>query len=239
MKCAPLLLAAALLAGGCAPKNWNHEEDGAFDPFEPLNRQTYKLNKGLDTLVLRPLAKGYSNLPAPVRTGIGNFYRNLSEPGNALNNTLQRKGKGAIGATARFAFNTVLGLGGLVDVASHMDIPYQPAGFGQTLRGYGLSDTAYFYLPLLGPSTMADGIGTAVDGTTRPHAYVQNGQVRTGLSVLEGVHTRAELLQVTDLIESTALDEYLFTRDAYEDLRQQETPARVWGAEFTGRGAAW
>ena len=233
-KLLPLLLAAAALAGGCAPKSWDSEYDGAYDPMEKFNRSSYKVSKGLDNVVMKPAAGAYNRLPAPVRSGFRNFFHNLEEPGNIVNNALQKKGKGALNSTARFVFNTVFGLGGLLDVSSRMDLPRAPASFGQTIRGFGVNNTAYLYLPMTGPTTLADGVGAAADTFTRPQNYRIHVDAVNVINATEGLVKRADLLETTDLIEATALDEYLFVRDAYEDSRRHDTPTGMWKLTPTG-----
>lgn len=230
-KSTPLLALALLLAAsGCAPKNWNTEEDGAFDPLEGINRETHKLNKGLDFLILKPAAKTYRFLvPDPLQAGVDNVINNLGEPANIANNALQKKGTAAIQSTARFAFNTVLGIGGLFDVASKMDLPRQEADLGQTLRGYGMKDTMYIVLPLLGPTTVADGIGFGGDSLLSPQQHIDDEATQKGVAGVSVVHIRASLLDETELADEIALDEYLFIRDAYEERRLSRVPTDLWG----------
>lgn len=223
-------LAAALL-GGCAPKNWDAEEDGAYDGFEPLNRDIYKLNKGLDFLIVKPVARTYRFIaPSPLRTAVDNVLNNLLEPRNMANNFFQRQGDATVNSAARFVFNSTIGLGGVFDVADSMGVGESPTDFGQTLRAYGLSDTTYIFLPLLGPSSLADAVGVAVDGEAYPPAYIEHVPTRNEIYGVAAVHTRAKYLDASDLLEGVALDEYSFLRDTYEERRQAETPPRseVW-----------
>ena len=223
-----LFIAAALAAGGCAPKNWNTSENGPFDPLEGFNREIYKFNKGLDFVLLKPAATVYKKFPPALKTGVENVFSNLAEPSNAVNNALQKEGSSAINSTARFTINTVLGVGGLVDVADMWEIPQREADFGQTLRSYGLRNTMYFVLPVLGPTTFGDGLGSAGEATLSPLSYVKNNRTRGIATSVGVVNTRAQLLETTELLEEIALDEYLFVRDAYEEQRSQSAPIDLW-----------
>ncbi len=220
-----LLLAVMLTAGGCAPKEWSFDDEGAYDPVEPVNRAIYGVNKEADFFVLKPLAKGYRQFPPPLRRGAGNFWANLGEPANAVNNALQKKGDDAAASAGRFVLNSVFGIGGIFDVATPMGVPRARADFGQTLRGYGLGDTAYIVLPLIGPSSFADAIGTGADSYLEPARYL-DPQERNIAAAFKAVHRRYEFLQAGDIAEQAALDEYSFVRDIYEEKRRSLVPAR-------------
>ena len=184
----------------------------------------------MDTILFKPTAKVYRTVtPSFVRTGVNNVFDNLHEPTNALNNAFRKDGDASVNSIARFTFNTVLGVGGLIDVADMMEIPQKRADFGQTLRGYGMTDTAFFVFPLGGPSTFADSMGNDIDTIVKPHYYIRNDKKRSVVFAVQGVNTRTNLLNATDLVEDVALDEYLFVRDVYEARRRQSTPTRLWG----------
>lgn len=219
---------ALIITAGCAPKNWNSEEDGPFDPLEDVNRAVFRLNSGLDTLLLKPAATAYEKFPAPVKTGVGNIFSNLAEPANAVNNALQKEGSASINSTARFVINSVFGLGGLIDVANMWDIPEQKADLGQTLRGYGMKNSAYLVLPLLGSSTFADSLGNSGDRLLAPQNYITNSAPRNTVTAVRAVHIRTDLLPLTRLAEEISLDEYFFIRDSYEQKRQEEVK-RIFG----------
>src|SRR3546814_6026547 len=89
----------------------------------------------------------------PVRDGLGNALRNISEPVNFLNFLLQFKIGKAAETLGRFVVNTTFGVGGLVDVAKTkpFNLPYRRNGFANTLGFYGVEPGPYFYLPLVGP----------------------------------------------------------------------------------------
>ena len=224
-----IIAAALLLVSGCAPKSWDAEEEGAYDPLEPINRGSYKVHKFLDGVVLKPVAKAYDKSPDFVKTSVGNFYNNLGEPANMVNNALQQDILAATTSLARFGINSTFGLIGLFDVAATAtSLSHQPADFGQTLRGYGMDDTSYIFLPLLGPSSFADGVGNGVDIWLSPTTYIDDDGTRVAIFGVGAVHRRAELLEATELAESAALDEYSFIRDAYEDQRRANAPQDLW-----------
>ena len=220
---------ALLLFNSCAPKNWDSEAEGAFDPLEGINRTTYKFNKGMDFILLKPAATVFQKFPSPVKTGVNNFFNNLSEPTVATNKALQKKGDDSLNSVTRFVVNSTFGIGGLFDVATMWDVP-QPSetDFGQTLRGYGMHDSVYFVLPLLGPSTFSDSIGSVGDNTLSPINYIDSDKVRYSIYALGAINTRSNLLPTTDLIEEIALDEYSFVRDAYEEQRKNNIPTGLW-----------
>ena len=214
-----LPLAAALAAGGCAPKDWDSEYDGAYDPLEGLNRKTYALNKGLDKVLLKPAARAYVLLPSAGRAAVGRFFDNLDEPVSAANNLLQIKPDRAASSVARFAVNSTFGVAGFFDPASAMEIERAEEDFGQTLRHYGWRQPPYLVLPLFGPSSLADAVGTAADFFVPSPEDLLHNDAQIGMAVLQGVHIRSEFLDAGELAEE-ALDEYVFVRDIYEDARQ-------------------
>lgn len=217
-----------LLASGCASSQWDAETEGAYDPLEPINRGSYRVHKVVDGALLKPLASAYDQTPLVFRTAMGNVYDNLGEPANMVNNALQKNGDGAGSSLARFGINSTFGLAGLFDAAAHIGLKRQPADFGQTLRGYGAENSAYLFLPLLGPTTVADGVGTGVDAFMSPVTYLDDERTRWIIGGAQAIHRRAELLNATDLAESAALDEYAFIRDAYEDRRRANAPKNLW-----------
>lgn len=135
-----------------------------YDPWERLNRATYRFNARFDEAIFFPVANAYKRvLPAPLRTGVNNFFGNLAEVDSVLNYALQ--GRIGLGARSlvRFAVNSTVGIGGLFDIARRFDIPRAPTGSGTTLAKWGMHPGPYLVLPLLGPSTLREGIGLLGD----------------------------------------------------------------------------
>jgi phospholipid-binding lipoprotein MlaA len=138
-----------------------------YDPWEGWNRGVYRFNYGFDKFVFLPLVRGYQFIvPATGRKGVTNFFSNLSEVQNFVNNLLQAKAEGCVNSVLRFAFNSTLGLGGLMDPATEMGFPEWKEDFGQTLGVWGLGPGPYMVLPVLGPSSLRDAGGLAVDAVT-------------------------------------------------------------------------
>ncbi len=187
----------------------------ARDPWERMNRTTYKFNDGLDRAVLKPLAKGYVKIaPPPVRTGVTNFFDNLETPVTMVNDLLQWQIKAFFSDTARLVLNTTLGIGGLLDPATRAGLDKNDRDFGQTLGVWGVKSGPYVVLPVLGPSDVRDAGGKLVDTYSNPRNYIQDPWVRWGMWGLRGVDIRSRLLYTDSLVQS-AYDPYAFVRNAY------------------------
>lgn len=207
-----LLLAASAL-GGCA----HTPPDDPSDPLEGWNRGVYKFNTVADKYVLRPVAKGYDKVtPAPVKTGIGNFFSNLMYPTVIVNDLLQLKIKQFGHDTLRFVVNTLIGLGGTVDIATRAGLPAHDEDFGQTLGYWGVGPGWYLMLPFLGPSNNRDLVGAVGDWYTNPLNYVDEDDEdwAWGAGALQVVHQRANLLGFDNVLEQQ-LDPYVFVRSIY------------------------
>jgi phospholipid-binding lipoprotein MlaA len=130
-----------------------------YDPWERLNRFTYRFNARFDEALFLPVANGYRRLPGPLRSGVHNFFGNLGEVRTVINYGLQgRLGPGAR-SLGRFVVNSTAGIGGLFDVAKTIRLPGAPTGLSTTLATWGLHPGPYLVLPFLGPSTLRDGVG--------------------------------------------------------------------------------
>ncbi|WP_336274314.1 MULTISPECIES: VacJ family lipoprotein [Halomonadaceae] len=215
----PLLLVALLASGGCASTQ-TAENTNPDDPWEGFNRKVFAFNDVLDRYALKPVARGYRTItPDPVETGVGNFFSNLGEIRTALNSVLQGKPANAGLATSRFLINSTVGIGGLLDYATLMEITADKEDFGQTLAVWGWDDSRYLVLPFLGPSTLRDTTGLPADIAAYPVTYVEDDTVRISLTALNLIDTRAGLLDQEKLIRG---DRYRFIRDAYLQSRQFE-----------------
>ncbi|EHA13984.1 VacJ family lipoprotein [Halomonas sp. HAL1] len=215
----PLLLVALLASGGCASTQ-TVENTNPDDPWEGFNRKVFAFNDVLDRYALKPVARGYRTItPDPVETGVGNFFSNLGEVRTALNSVLQGKPANAGLATSRFLINSTVGIGGLLDYATLMEITADKEDFGQTLAVWGWDDSRYLVLPFLGPSTLRDTTGLPADIAAYPVTYVEDDTVRISLTALNLIDTRAGLLDQEELIRG---DRYRFIRDAYLQSRQFE-----------------
>lgn len=211
----------ALLSAGCATRP---PEEEASDPLEPVNRAIYTFNDYLDRGVLKPVAKGYVKvIPGVARTGVRNFFNNLLEPITIVNDVLQGKGGQAAADTMRFGFNTIFGVFGLIDVATPWGLEHHQEDFGQTFATWGIGEGWYIVIPLLGPSTVRDGIGTLMALKLQPVPYlVHDPLTRYGIYSLYFVSLRADLLSASEVLDTAALDPYLQVREAYRQKRWSE-----------------
>lgn len=212
------LAVAAIVAttmSGCATTQNNR------DPLEGMNRAVYKFNDVTDKAVLKPIAGAYKAVvPSPLRTGVGNFFNNITTVFSVMNNLLQFKFNNAVGELGRFTINSTFGLGGILDLASKDGIKQHREDFGQTLGYWGLGSGPYLVLPLLGPSSIRDASGLVVDNFVfNPIGYVDSPRVRNSLWGLQYVDTRSQYLPASDLLDEAALDPYAFMRDAYLSRR--------------------
>jgi len=201
------------------------EFDQTNDPLEPMNRAIFDFNDKAYTYVLFPIARGYNDLPAPARTGVHNVIRNLGEPVVFMNKSLQGDASSAGTTVARFLVNSVFGLGGLIDLASHNDLPEAKAGdFGATLYTYGIGEGPYLVLPLFGPSNPRDTIGMAVDGVADPWGYVlyTTYPEQIGVAFGKGINLLSTKVSDYEQAKKTSLDFYAFLRSAYRQNRRFE-----------------
>ena len=214
------LLGAALLAlGGCATvKNPNPN-----DPWEPMNRGVSQFNEGVDAMVLRPVATLYKeHVPPLVRTGVANFFGNISDVWSFVNTVLQGKVQDAADNWARVQLNTMFGVFGIFDVASEFNIERHREDFGQTLGRWGVPAGPYLMLPLFGPSTLRDTVAMPVDRQVDMVKRIDPWGVRYSAYTMRAVNARANLLRVGDVVEEAALDKYSFVRDAHLQRRRAE-----------------
>lgn len=189
------------------------------DPFENMNRAIHEFNLDFDRVLLKPIAKPYRKVvPAPVRRGIGNIFSNLWEPMTVVNDLLQGKVGQATNDTLRFLINSTVGLLGIFDVASALNLPKHKEDFGQTLAVWGVPAGPYLVSPFLGPGNLRDATGLvpqflygdAVSYLDSPDS-VYAGGVRI-------VDARSRLLDSDSLLEAQP-DKYLFLREVYRQSR--------------------
>ncbi len=197
------------------------EFNGASDPLESFNRAMYKFNDVFDDVILTPAAKGYDFiLPGAVKTGITNFFYNLREPLVILNDLLQVKLGQASSDTGRFLVNTTVGIAGLFDVATSMNLPKHEEDFGQTLAVWGVGSGAYVVWPFIGPRDVRDSFGWLVDWYSNPRTYIESSTTKWGLVALDMVDTRANYLGDKEILRRAAGEDiYPFVREAYRQRR--------------------
>ena len=214
---AGLCVALTLILAGCATTG----PATPGDPLERMNRGTYRFNDAIDRAVVKPVATGYRNgVPRVVRKGIGNLLSHLAFPTTIVNDMLQLKLKDAAIDIGRFALNSTLGIGGLLDPASHFGIPRNDEDFGQTLGRWGVPAGPYIVLPLLGPSTLRDAPSILVDAETDLRLQLDlDTEEKVALGALSVVDARAGLLAI-DLSIRAAYDPYVFVRNAWMQRRE-------------------
>lgn len=211
------LLVVSLLLSACAAG----PNADPRDPLEPLNRSMYRFNDAVDTAVLKPVASAYRDLaPVRVRQGIGNFFGNLEDIWSLVNSLLQFKGRAAIDGLHRVGVNTILGWGGVFDVATEMDLERHKSDFGHTLGYWGVASGPYLVLPLLGSSTLRDALALPVDWKGDLVANVPHVPTRNAATVLRAIDQRSDLLKASTMLEEAALDRYTFVREAFLQRRR-------------------
>lgn len=211
-----LLIVLALLSGCATGPNANPR-----DPLEPFNRGVYQLNDAVDRAVLKPVATAYQDVvPSLIRRGVNNFFANLQDAWSFVNNALQFKGEAAADSAVRFGVNTFIGLGGVLDVATEMNIEKHTKDFGHTLGYWGVAPGPYLVLPLLGSSTLRDTVALPVDFQGDIVGSIEHVPTRNTLIALRLVDDRANLLKASAMLDEVALDKYTFVRDAYLQRRR-------------------
>ncbi|MCA1779091.1 MAG: VacJ family lipoprotein [Xanthomonadaceae bacterium] len=219
----------AALITGCATTAPPPGQRDPTDPWEPFNRNMYQFNRTLDSAIFKPIAQGYDVIvPDPVEDKITNFFVNLRSLQTIINLALQGRAADTGRMVERFFLNTVFGLAGFFDVASMSGLPAFDEDFGQTMAVWGWSDSRYLVLPLLGPSTVRDGLGRPID--TYSDVIWREAVDGRGYGIaIDLIQMRANLLPLEEQLED-AFDEYLFVRDAWLQNRnfkisgESETP---------------
>jgi phospholipid-binding lipoprotein MlaA len=194
------------------------------DPLEPLNRGIYAVNDALDRTVIRPAAEVYTAVvPEPGRIGVSNFFGNIYDFWNAVNNLLQGKVSTAVSDVGRIALNSTVGLLGFVDVASRVGLEKSDEDLGQTLGWWGVPAGPYIMMPLLGPSSLRDAPATVVQIVLDPQTvYIEESAHVWSLWALRLLNNRANLLGANRVLETAATDRYAFLRDAYFQRRRSQ-----------------
>jgi len=215
-----LIIVFCLLTTSCATVSAPDERD----PWESFNRSIYSFNDTFDRAIARPVAEAYQYvLPDFIETGISNFFSNLGDVVVIVNDILQFKFEQAAQDFSRLIMNTTFGLLGFIDVASHMELPKHNEDFGQTLATWGIGDGAYLVLPFLGPSSVRDTMGLAVDlSYLDPVIFTEDDEVRWGLIALRAIDRRADLLEATRIMDKSGIDPYVFMRNAYFQVRENQ-----------------
>ncbi|WP_374668564.1 VacJ family lipoprotein [Acinetobacter sp.] len=190
------------------------QSDAEKDPFESFNRKIFAFNETLDTYIARPLAVQYvEKVPEDVRGSYRQFRKNLNEPWNAANQLIQGRPARAAKSLGRFTINTLTTLG-FADPARRLNLSSESEGFGITMGYFGIPSGPYIVLPVLGPSTIREGVGLAVDSQARPQKYLLDDHEGAYWSeqVLRGIDARSQLLELENVLQG---DKYAQIRDFY------------------------
>jgi phospholipid-binding lipoprotein MlaA len=208
-------VAVAALVAGCAAA------PSKVDPLEPMNRALYSVHDVVDTNVVKPIAQAYVDvIPQLARTGVANVFNNIDDLFSAVNGLLQGKPDKAGNDLGRVMLNSLFGVGGLFDLASMIGIERGNEDFGQTFGVWGLPQGPYLFVPLFGPTTVRDGSGVLVRIAVGPVGFLPDASVRNSLYGLGYVDLRAQALGAGELVDTAALDRYLFIRNAYLQRRR-------------------
>lgn len=215
----PLAVLLPALLSGCAALPHNTQSDPR-DPFERSNRAVFRFNDSVDRAVARPVARAYVRVvPSPIRTGLDNVLQNASYPRVIISQLLQGKLAETGRDTGRLLVNTIMGLGGLFDVATDIGLDRHDEDFGQTLGKWGVPAGPYLVLPVLGPSSMRDAFGEIPDQLTNATHYIDDSTTRYGVSAFRLLNDRANLLE-GDAVLNRAADPYVFVRSAWLQHRE-------------------
>jgi phospholipid-binding lipoprotein MlaA len=210
----------------CADNVTATSDPSQNDPYESFNRRMFDFNDRLDRNVALPVSKAYVKVvPEPARDGIHNLLDNLNTPVTLANDILQGEPKHAIQSLGRIVVNSIIGIGGLVDVATPMGIPAHEEDFGITLAQWGVDEGPYLVLPLLGPSNPRDAGGRAVDIAFDPLTYWGfTGKVyyTTGRQLASIVDERSRNIDTMDELRRSSVDLYATLRSLYRQHRNSE-----------------
>ena len=206
-------------------------QDDVNDPIEPLNRYIFELNKFADELFLKPVAVIYRGItPDPIRTGVRNVLNNLRTPLTFIHDVAQGETERAGQSFGRFTTNTLIGVGGIFDIAAGEEgkegIPYHEEDLGQTLAVWGVGEGPYLMLPLFGPSNARDAVGRVGDFFLDPVGWIGSSDTRQTLAIVRvvsnAIHYRSLTITTLDEIERSSIDYYATVRSLYRQRRRAE-----------------
>jgi phospholipid-binding lipoprotein MlaA len=209
--------------------DWDEGESIVWDPLEPVNRGIFQLNETLDAWLMEPMATGWNFvLPTRVQLCIANFFTHLKLPVRFANDVLQLKLVKAFDDTGRFVVNTLVGVGGLFDPASHLaGIPVHDEDFGQTLGRWGVPPGPYLVLPLLGPSNPRDGVGLAVDSMGAVQTFFLSFPILASAAAVNAINDRSLTLEQVRAERESAFDFYAAVRTGYSQFRESRVHDRA------------
>lgn len=235
MRLAFVLTGSAIALSACATTGEDASSTAVYDPFEDWNRGVYAFNDGVDRAVLEPVAKGYRAVTVePVRDGVSNFLSNLGQPVVFANTLLQGKPIASFDTATRFVLNSTIGIGGIFDVASPLNVPKHREDFGQTLGVWGVPNGPYLVLPFMGGSNLRDVTGMGVDAAINPLNYAEfegDTEFRVATGVIGVIAIRENLIEAVEVLRDQP-EPYIALRRNYtqqraaaiRDGREQEDP---------------
>jgi phospholipid-binding lipoprotein MlaA len=207
------------MLAGCATLPPGTQPDPR-DPWERTNRATFKFNDTMDRAIAKPVAKAYVKVvPRPIRTSLTNVLENAKYPGVIVSQLLQGKLRDTGRDTGRLLINTLVGVGGLFDVATDMGLDAHDEDFGQVLGRWGVRSGPYLMLPILGPSSLRDTFGEVPDQFTNATHYIEDDLTRYSITAFRLLDDRANLLEGEKLVERAA-DPYVLVRSAWLQRRE-------------------
>lgn len=213
-----MLLFTLLVLGGCATVP--ADQVVAEDPWQSYNRSVFNFNAGLDKAVLKPVTKGYRwIMPGFAEKGVNNFFSNLGDVPNMLNNLLQGKFKMAGSDSLRFLMNSTFGVVGLFDVASGVGLTKHEEDFGQTLAVWGVPAGPYMVMPVLGPGGVRDSTAWFVDQGFNPMTYLDD-EIYWPLNAVRLIDTRSSVMKIEDSTGIGVFDDYTQMREIYLQRRK-------------------
>ena len=194
-----------------------------IDPLEDVNRVTHEFNEVFDDNIFEPISRAYKNhIPDFVQERVSNFFDNLRDVSTLGNQILQFKPIESITTLGRILVNSTVGLGGLFDVASNIDLTTENEDFGQTMAVWGMETGPYVTLPFLGPSTLRDSIGIFVDTNSPTKLINEMDDIGfVSASAMNAIDQRVELLPIMDLLDHSD-DLYIAMRSSYLQKRKYD-----------------
>lgn len=218
------------------------EEVAISDPFETFNRHTFAFNDALDRNILQPVSRFYNKImPKPLNQGVHNFFLNLNTFSTIIDDFLQFNFYQMTNDSWRMVINSTVGIGGLFDIATRMNLKYYENDFGMTLATWGWKQSSYLVLPFYGSYTFRDGFSLPFDFFLfSAYQFIEPPKLRYGLYALSVVDWRAQTMKYNELLDVAAIDKYVFVRNAYLQRRayqldqNQHLGMRDRNAEFAG-----
>jgi phospholipid-binding lipoprotein MlaA len=227
-----IFFSSNVFAGSDGELEISKKNKSTKDCFEKINRASFALNQGLDKIIFKPVAKGYRKLPSPIKKGTSNVLENLSNLITIPNNVLQGDFKTAGINTVRLVVNTTVGILGIVDTADKMGFPeYVKEDYGQTFGKWGMGPGCYLVLPILGPSTVRDTMGSFANvmggdpyynlSANGNNEYL-DGKLYAATKTISAIDFRAKNIETLDNLEKNSVDFYASVKSVYLQDRENK-----------------